>query len=383
MMVPSHLLLLIPLLASTCGAFVLRPSQCSKRHTNFIFNAAVVEDPTFSPPDTSSISEEACIATASRMKRILVPVSENVSETGNVGISYVHWPAKGSKKSSLPLILVHGFDSSCLEYRRIGSKLAEKGIDTYAVDLLGWGYSQLDGVASFSADSKVEALRSFTNQVLGGKPFAIAGASLGGASAIELASSQPETCKAIILIDAQGFVDGVGPMAALPTPLARLGVQVLKSVPLRSSANQMSYFDKETYATEDALKIGRLHCLRDGWNDALVGFMQSGGFSPSKKVPTIQAPALVLWGRQDGILDGEEFANKFVQTLPNAKLQWIEECGHVPHLEQPENTAEVILEFLTSDSFVSEGGGLPQSVAVGGAVASAAAVVAEVATNFF
>ena len=38
--------------------------------------------------------------------------------------------------------------------------------------------------------------------------------------------------------------------------------------------------------------------------------MQSGGFSPSSKVATITSPALVLWGRDDGILDGDEFANK-------------------------------------------------------------------------
>ena len=38
--------------------------------------------------------------------------------------------------------------------------------------------------------------------------------------------------------------------------------------------------------------------------------MQSGGFSPSSKVSKINSPALVLWGRQDGILDGTEFANK-------------------------------------------------------------------------
>lgn len=38
--------------------------------------------------------------------------------------------------------------------------------------------------------------------------------------------------------------------------------------------------------------------------------MLSGGFSPSAKVATIEAPSLVLWGREDGILDGREFAPK-------------------------------------------------------------------------
>jgi pimeloyl-ACP methyl ester carboxylesterase len=259
--------------------------------------------------------------------------------------------------------------------------LAARGIDTYAVDLLGWGFTQLEGVASFSAASKVEALESFAKTVLGGMPFAAAGASLGGASAIELASANPGLCAALILIDAQGFVDGVGPMAALPKPIAQLGVQVLKSVPLRQSANKMSYLDPETFATEDAMRIGRLHCTRDGWSDALVSFMLSGGFSPSLKVSTIEAPSLVLWGRQDGILDGNEFANRFIETLPNAKLQWIEECGHVPHLEQPEVTADVITEFLSvhvrqqSASGPVSTGVFPFA-AVGAGIAGVAAVAA-------
>jgi len=136
--------------------------------------------------------------------------------------------------------------------------------------------------------------------------------------------------------------------------LAQAGVAILKSVPLRSSANQMSYFDKETFATDDAVVIGRLHCVQQGekWSEAMVNFMKSGGFKPSQKVPTIEAPSLVVWGRQDGILDGEEFANKFVETLPNAELKWIEECGHVPHLEQPDATAKAIQEFLSNKVLV-------------------------------
>jgi pimeloyl-ACP methyl ester carboxylesterase len=345
-------------------------------------------DSLFTPPDMSTIEEVACQETAARMKRIMVPVSESISSSGTVGISFVHWPAdvsgdgtKTGGSTSLPVILIHGFDSSALEYRRLGSRLAARGIDTYAVDLLGWGYTQLQGVNTFSADAKVEALESFAKTILNGNPFCVAGASLGGAAVIELASRNPELCKGLILIDAQGFVDGIGPMASLPTPLAALGVQVLKSVPLRSSANQMSYFDKTTYATDDAVRIGRLHCLQEGWSNALVSFMKSGGFSPSQKVPTIEAPALVLWGRQDGILDGSEFANKFVEELPNARLQWIEECGHVPHLEKPDETGDAIQEFLVE--IAPDTGGLNQGALLVAAGATAAAVAVGAAANFF
>lgn len=167
------------------------------------------------------------------------------------------------------------------------------------------------------------------------------------------------------VVDAQGFVDGIGPMSAMPKPIARLGVEVLKSIPLRSSANQMSYYDKETYATEEALTIGRIHCLREGWNDALISFMQSGGFAPSSKIAQISCPSLIIWGRQDGILDGNEFVPKFLNTITNedVEVQWIEECGHVPHLEQSIQTAKAIQSFLDQQQRQSSNvGGIVESL---------------------
>jgi pimeloyl-ACP methyl ester carboxylesterase len=353
-------------------------------------------------PDTSGIQEPECLDALRRLRRVAVPVSTNVHPDGQVLVSYARWPSTSSTSSRRrrqeatvppPVVLVHGFDSSCLEYRRLGPRLADLGIDAYAVDLLGWGFTQLDGgVASFSAEAKVEALSAFVETVvLPGSPtstFVVAGASLGGAAAIELAAANPR-CRGMVLLDAQGFVDGIGPMSLLPTPLAKLGVEVLKSVPLRSSANQMSYYDKDRYATDEAVVIGRLHCLQEGWKDALVSFMQSGGFAPSSKVPAVKVPSLVLWGRQDGILDGKEFAPKFVETLPDAQLVWVEECGHVPHLEQPARTADAIRAFVqerivdgSSQDVDAEGFASIQLGVWGLAAAGATAFVASFGSDF-
>lgn len=37
---------------------------------------------------------------------------------------------------------------------------------------------------------------------------------------------------------------------------------------------------------------------------------------------------------------------RFVEEMPNARLVWVEECGHVPHLEQPDKTANSIVDFV-------------------------------------
>lgn len=345
----------VVLSATTATAFVSPPQ--SKSTTCLSVANSIQDDLTFVKPDTlndGQIQEQLCTDAAIKMRRVMVPVSKDVTDSGYVGVSYIHFKAE-KKTNTLPLLLVHGFDSSALEYRRLGPQLAKLGIDVYCVDLLGWGYTQLEDVKSFSAQSKVDALKGFWKTVGNDGDVVVGGASLGGAATIEFASAnlvdneEGGFVRGTVLIDAQGFVDGIGPMSFLPAPLARAGIKVLKSEPLRSSANQMSYYDKQKFATDDALKVGRLHCLRDGWDDSMLSFMQSGGFKPATKVSKIDVPSLVLWGRQDGILDGEEFANKFVETLPNAQLQWIEECGHVPHLEQPEVTAQLISDFLLSD----------------------------------
>ena len=72
-----------------------------------------------------------------------------------------------------------------------------------------------------------------------------------------------QAVEALILIDSQGFIDGIGPMANLPRPLARLGVSVLRSVPLRQLANNMAYYNNE-FASDDAMRVGRLHTFLSG-----------------------------------------------------------------------------------------------------------------------
>mmetsp|Transcript_22400 Transcript_22400/g.51314 ORF Transcript_22400/g.51314 Transcript_22400/m.51314 type:complete len:391 (-) Transcript_22400:148-1320(-) len=368
------------LVLSTAEAFgptpPLRTCVSSSRHyaeTNVVTRepAAAVSS-VLDAASSFGITEPAALSAAAAVKTAAVPVPSSVSPSETVDISYIKWAAPPSLLNGgnrpPPILLVHGFDSSCLEYRRLGPLLASSsGADVYAVDLLGWGFTTLDDSIDYSAASKLTALRNFWDTV-DGRPLVLAGASLGGASAI-LFGAGSDLVKGVVLIDAQGFVDGVGPMASLPGPLAFAGVSVLKSVPLRNMANQMSYNDPGTFATDDALRVGRVHCVREGWDGAMVSFMKSGGFRPSEAVEKLgDRPVLVLWGRQDGILDGVEFVPKFEAALEggdgDTTVAWVEECGHVPHLEQPEETAKIIGDFVNSDkvSGGNGGGGMLEAV---------------------
>lgn len=254
-------------------------------------------------------------------------------------------PPSSPGSSSTPLLLLHGFDSSCLEWRRAYPALESRGLEPWALDILGWGFSatQEAGVRSFSVEAKRAHLVEFWRKHMGARPAIVVGASLGGSAAIDLALHHPEMVAGLVLVDAQGYAEGVGGMADMPQWLAKAGVAVLKSVPLRMYAGALAYHDR-SLATTDAMRVGRLHCHMPGWEGAKLDFMRSGGYNVAARIPQVEQPALVVWGAQDKIVS-PAFSQRFMDDLPNATLEMVDMCGHVPHLEQPEVLAELILSF--------------------------------------
>ncbi|MBK7566615.1 MAG: alpha/beta hydrolase [Bacteroidetes bacterium] len=65
----------------------------------------------------------------------------------------------------------------------------------------------------------------------------------------------------------------------------------------------------------------------------------------AEEVSKITAPTLLVWGNNDTITPpfvGEEFH----KLIPNSKLLFIDECGHAPMMEQPEEFNRYLSEFL-------------------------------------
>jgi len=61
----------------------------------------------------------------------------------------------------------------------------------------------------------------------------------------------------------------------------------------------------------------------------------------------IEQPAFILWGREDRALDVSS-VQVFEQYLPNSTSFIMEGVGHGPMIEQPENSAKLVLDFLHS-----------------------------------
>ena len=73
------------------------------------------------------------------------------------------------------MIIIH--NALGLEYRRLLPRLSQE-FNVYAVDLLGWGFSNISDVKTFYPEAKIEHLKNFLEQVVQ-RPCILVGASLG------------------------------------------------------------------------------------------------------------------------------------------------------------------------------------------------------------
>ncbi|EFJ37333.1 hypothetical protein SELMODRAFT_403595 [Selaginella moellendorffii] len=311
-----------------------------------------VKFPSFLPPEASHLKEQAARIMASRIKRLPVTTELSASPilTSCVTPGVI-------RSNASPLLLLHGFDSSCLEWRRAFPLLEDAGLEPWAVDILGWGFSSSERkISSYGAKAKTRHLYDFWRSHIR-RPAIVVGPSLGGAAAIELAATYPEMVSKLVLIDAQGYAEGLGNLTTSPRSLLYAGAAVLKSVPLRAYANLLIFKGLNYSSLMDLIRVGRLHCLMPGWADALVDFMISGGYNVVSQIPQVDKETLLIWGERDTIVPTFN-AEKFLVDLPNSRLEIISDCGHIPHVERPTAVADSLSRFLKVTSGHADGADL-------------------------
>jgi pimeloyl-ACP methyl ester carboxylesterase len=291
-------------------------------------------------PAFANLTESTSIALAQAIQRQPIEVSGISIDTSFVTRS------PQSPCPDAPILLLHGFDSSLFEFRRLLPRLGETR-RTWAMDLLGFGFTDRVAAPVFTPETIKAHLYAFWQTCIG-EPMVLVGASMGGAVAIDFALSYPDAVKQLVLLDAAGFAKGPVLAKFLIEPLGGFATSFLRQPKVRRAVSEKAYFDSQ-FVTADAELCASFHLAMPDWSRALIAFTKSGGYGfLGDRIAEITVPTQVIWGRQDQIL-GTKDATRFEKTIAHGKLTWIENCGHVPHLEKPDETARAVLGLFEMD----------------------------------
>lgn len=255
------------------------------------------------------------------------------------------------------LVLVHGLAARSESWADLVPLFPPERYSIYLLDLLGSGESAKPKNADYSIRGHARRVLKFL-ELTGLSGVTLTGHSLGGAvvllAAIEaMQSKREELLQSIVVMAGPGFIQRLPLMAEVfRLPLAGPLFVLLYApdawvkIGLRAAYHDPRLVDREHVARYAP-------CYRDREaKRALVETCRSIVPADSAEIPAwygkLNLPVLLLWGRHDRIVplfQGE----RLKQAIPTSRLEVIEECGHNPQEEKPEET------FHTIDRFLREG----------------------------
>jgi pimeloyl-ACP methyl ester carboxylesterase len=244
-----------------------------------------------------------------------------------------------------PLVLMHGIGSRWQMWEPVIERLAQN-YDVVAVDLPGFGASPMPPPGTPPGiDSQIALVSEFLRQLGVERPH-VAGNSMGGLLALEMA--------------ARGLARSA--TALSPAGFASRAQMLYGRVALRLSvrlARRTARYADTLFATAFGRKLGlSLFVARPErlsgdeaadntralagapWFDATLPALRAYQFSDAQE---LEVPVTVAWGAKDRLLRPRQ-ARRAAHAIPRARVLLMDGCGHVPTWDDPEQVARVLLD---------------------------------------
>ena len=171
----------------------------------------------------------------------------------------------------------------------------------------------------------------------------IIGHSFGGMVAAEIAATNPDRVSKLVLIDPIGLWRDDHPVRNwMATPFGDLP-KYLFADQNNPMAQMIAAASRITEMSDEQLDVQ----IQIMWSLACTGKfvwpIPDRGLH--KRLHRITAPTLVIWGKQDGIIS-PEYADEFASRIASARVELIDNAGHLPQFEQLGGVSKLVDDFL-------------------------------------
>ena len=236
------------------------------------------------------------------------------------------------------IILIHGFDSCFLEYRRL-TPLLKKNNKLIIPDLYGFGFCPRSSGNKYGFKYLMEHLNSVLNYFSEDQPIGLIGASMGGALALELARQNPKKVNRVLLLSPAGLA---GKNPKIPWPLNHLGAFFLSQPFVRRGLCRQAFAEPKKNVGPAEEQIASIHLKVPGWQTSLADFAANGGVSGCGLPKPVQ-PLKIILGKYDRIIPMDE--KEETKRNYDSYIEIATKSGHLPHLEEPTLVAEAWEKF--------------------------------------
>ncbi|MEL6493618.1 MAG: alpha/beta fold hydrolase [Cyanobacteria bacterium J06623_7] len=275
--------------------------------------------------------------------------------------SYIRAKQKTAGVEKPPVIFIHGFGAS-IEHWRHNLPIVARHHTVYALDLLGFGASR-KADTDYSAALWTEQLYDFW-QTLIGVPAILVGNSIGSLVCLQATTTYPEMVRGLVMLSlpdvsvredmlppfVSPVVTAIENLFASPLLIKNVLKVVRRPNIIRKWAG-VAYPNKAA-VTDELVEILSSPAYDEGSEQTLFRLSRSvrkASFAESVRVllPQVTAPMLLIWGLQDRMIPPKQ-AKEIAGLNALLRLVELENAGHCPHDEYPDQFNSLLLDWLDS-----------------------------------
>jgi len=259
------------------------------------------------------------------------------------------------REDAPPLVFVHGIGAGARAFmwRRNFLPLS-RDFRAYALDLLGFGYSDKPANAPYSSDLYTELIADFLSEVVARRARVVAHG-LSAAFAVRVAGERPELIDSLVLVSPTGAdhlsarpgMTGAAFYGLLHSPV--LGTSFYNAVTsergIRDFARDQLFYEKR-FATPRLVAhyyaVSRLPGAQHAATAFLSGYLNTDIREPFAR---LRQPVMLAWGRQDTTNPIEQ-AGLLLRLNPRARLEVFDRCRMMPQEEHAERFNALLRDAL-------------------------------------
>lgn len=292
----------------------------------------------------NNTDEQVDYAKVMQEQRVWAGLSSKTQRVGDVVWSY----SEGGAKDKPTLLLLHGLASNRDTWNAVAHELTPY-YHVIIPDLPNSGETQVPANFDLSVPNVTEQLRRFIEVTQIQKQLNIVGHSLGGSIAIFYAAQFSDETQSMLLISTGGLFKSNN-TAYLKNPVYLKQLLVTQSGDLEYTRHKIMYsppFQPKIITQEQEKRM-----IAEAPSTAKIiqqltelnKLYTTESFA--KMAKNIEAPTLIIWGKQDQIVN-VEVAKELQSIIKRAETPVIlNQVGHVPILEAPQIVVQHYLPFL-------------------------------------
>jgi len=280
--------------------------------------------------------------------------SLNYATRKDIGGTYISLPngvthyELSNPQAETTVVLVHGFSVPSFIFDPTFKFLTKSGFRVLRYDLFGRGFSDRPRTR-YNPDLFDKQLSDLLDALRFTSPINLIGLSMGGPVSATFTARHPERINSLTLIDPSG----VRPVSLTPMlRLAKIPIVAETVFGWMGTEGMVRSAGRDFYdpkLVDHFIGKYKVQMQYKGFKRALLSSIRNNMLdsfvNAYEQVAKTDVPVQLFWGRNDATVPFEH-SNDLRAAMPNVEFHVIEDCGHIPHYEKPDEVNPILLEFL-------------------------------------